>query len=178
MKIIYSPPLSWCILNLKRLTWVLNGQKKFWTVNFFVSIFFPILRKNLFAQLSIRRRANLGKTYLIDIVGPQINFVFLTNLIRVLTKVSLFEFWPISFIKLELWIEGFDKTIGKNENWGKWLDIVAVILPEWEIPNWKKHFLLSLRVFQWQVILAGCKIYGIKELEAIELLCLGGLEKK
>ena len=28
------------------------------------------------------------------------------------------------------------------------------------------------------IILAGCKIYGIKELEAIELLCLGGLEKK
>ena len=42
----------------------------------------------------------------------------------------------------------------------------------------KLENILSMRVFQWQVILAGCKIYGIKELEAIELLCLGGLEKK
>ena len=83
-----------------------------------------------------------------------------------MTKVSLFKFWPISFIKLELWIEGFDKTLGTNENWGKWSDIVAVMLPEWK------------RVFQWQVILVRCKIYGIKELEASELLHLGGLEKK
>ena len=94
-----------------------------------------------------------------------------------MTKVSLFKFWPISFIKLELWIEGFDKTIGTNENWGKWSDIVAVMLPEWKIDT-KLENILSMRVFQWQVILAGCKIYGIKELEAIELLCLGGLEKK
>ena len=42
----------------------------------------------------------------------------------------------------------------------------------------KLENILSMRVFQWQVILVGCKIYGIKELEAIELLCLGGLEKK
>ena len=42
----------------------------------------------------------------------------------------------------------------------------------------KLENILSMRVFQWQVILAGCKIYGIKEFEAIELLCLGGLEKK
>ena len=93
-----------------------------------------------------------------------------------MTKVSLFKFWPISFIKLELWIEGFDKTIGTNENWGKWSDIVAVYVAR--MRDTKLENILSMRVFQWQVILAGCKIYGIKELEAIELLCLGGLEKK
>ena len=32
----------------------------------------------------------------------------------------------------------------------------------------KLENILSMRVFEWLVILVGCKIYGIKELEASE----------
>ena len=32
----------------------------------------------------------------------------------------------------------------------------------------KLENMLSMRVFEWLVILVGCKIYGIKELEASE----------
>ena len=34
------------------IIWVLNGKKIFWTVSFFVSLFFPILWKKYFAKLS------------------------------------------------------------------------------------------------------------------------------
>ena len=54
----------------------------------------------------------------------------------------------------------------KNKNWGWWSDIVAVMLPE--ISSWETILenLLSMRIFEWLVILIGCKIYGIKEFEA------------
>ena len=45
----------------------------------------------------------------------------------------------------------------------KWSDIVAVMLPDIKLEN-----ILSMRVFEWLVILVGCKIYEIKELEANE----------
>ena len=34
------------------ITWLLNGEKIFWAVNFFVSLFFPILGNNFFPKLS------------------------------------------------------------------------------------------------------------------------------
>ena len=58
----------------------------------------------------------------------------------------------------------------KNKNWGRlWgrlSDIVAVMLPE--INSWETILenLLSMRVFEWLVILIGFKIYDIKEFEA------------
>ena len=57
----------------------------------------------------------------------------------------------------------------KNKYWGRWSDIVAVMLPV--INSWETILenLLSLRVFEWLVILIGCKIYGIKEFEARSL---------
>ena len=50
----------------------------------------------------------------------------------------------------------------------KLLDIVAVILPDIISGEIKLENILSIRVFAWLVMLVGCKIYGIKELEANE----------
>ena len=51
-------------------------------------------------------------------------------------------------------------------------NVVAVMLPDkidiGKIGKIKLQKLLSMRVFEWLVILVGCKIYGIKELEASE----------
>ena len=77
----------------------------------------------------------------------------------------MFKFWPISFI-IDFWVGGFDRILGTNENWGKWSDIVAVMLPDIISGEIKLENILSMRVFEWLVILVGCKIYGIKELEA------------
>ena len=66
-------------------------------------------------------------------------------------------------------VEEFDRILGTNENSGKWSDIVAVMLPD--IVSWKIKLenILYVRAFEWLVvILVGCKIYGIKELEASE----------
>ena len=61
--------------------------------------------------------------------------------------------------------EAFESTLGANKNWNRWSDIVAVILPE--ITSWEtiSGNILSVRVFEWLVILVGCKINGIKESE-------------
>ena len=61
----------------------------------------------------------------------------------------------------------FGSTLGASKNWDRWSDIVAVVLPEialWEIILRK---ILSIRGSEWLVILVGCKIYGMKEIEAI-----------
>ena len=45
-------------------------------------------------------------------------------------EVFLFNFWPISFIKVRfLAMTGFGKVLGTNHNWGKWWDTVGVMLP-------------------------------------------------
>ena len=69
---------------------------------------------------------------------------------------------------MHFWHECFESTLGANKNWGRSLDIVAVILPEvtlWEIIL---EYILSMRVFEWLVILVGCNIYGNKEFKARE----------
>ena len=38
--------------------------------------------------------------------------------------------------KLDFWVEGFDRILGTNENWGKWSDVVVVMLPH--IISWEK----------------------------------------
>ena len=58
--------------------------------------------------------------------------------------------------------------LGTNENWGKWSDIVAVMLPDIMLGEIKLENIMSMRVFEWLVILVWCKIYGIKELRASE----------
>ena len=53
LKIIYTPPLSMVCFKFKNdITWLLNGEDFFWAVNFFVSLFFPILGNNFFLKLS------------------------------------------------------------------------------------------------------------------------------
>ena len=46
--------------------------------------------------------------------------------------------------------------------------MVAVMLPDIILWKIKLENILSMRVFEWLVILFGCKIYGIKELDASE----------
>ena len=47
-------------------------------------------------------------------------------------------------------------------------DIVTVMLPDIISGEIKLENILSMRVFEWLVILVGCKIYGMKGLEANE----------
>ena len=51
-------------------------------------------------------------------------------------------------------------------NWGRWSDLVAVILPGIMFGSITFENLLSIRVLECLVILVGCKIKGISELEA------------
>ena len=69
---------------------------------------------------------------------------------------------------MDFWHELFESTLGANKNWGRWSDIVTVMLPE--ITSWEiiLENVFSMRVFEWLVILVGCNMYGIKEFEARE----------
>ena len=53
-------------------------------------------------------------------------------------------------------------------NWGRWSEIVAVKLPDIMSGSITFENILSIRVLEWLVILVGCKIKGINELEARE----------
>ena len=61
-----------------------------------------------------------------------------------------------------------ERILGTNENWGKWSVIVAVMLPHIVPREIQLENILSIRDFEWLVILVGSNIYGIKELEACE----------
>ena len=53
-------------------------------------------------------------------------------------------------------------------NWARWSEMVAVKLPD-VMSGWITfENILSARVLGWLVILVGCKIKGINELEARE----------
>ena len=53
-------------------------------------------------------------------------------------------------------------------NRGRWSEILAVKLPD-TMSGWVKfENILSIRVLEWLVILFGCEIKGINELEARE----------
>ena len=60
------------------------------------------------------------------------------------------------------------KIWGINANSGRWLEIVAVKLPGIMSGLIILENILSKRVLEWLVILVGCKIKGINELEAGE----------
>ena len=64
------------------------------------------------------------------------------------------------------WHEFFESTLGANKNWSRWSDIVAVMLPENTSREIILENILSMRTFEWLVILFGYNIYDIKEFEA------------
>ena len=53
-------------------------------------------------------------------------------------------------------------------NWGRWTEMVAVKLADIMSGSITFENILSIRVLEWLVILVGCKIKGINELEARE----------
>ena len=69
---------------------------------------------------------------------------------------------------MNLWHGAFESTLRANKNWGRWSDIVAIILPAYTLWEIILENILSMRLFEWLVILAGCKIYRVKEIEATE----------
>ena len=54
------------------------------------------------------------------------------------------------------------QNIRNNKNWGKWSDIVTVMLPDIILCETKLQNIMSMRLFEWLVILVGCTVYGIK----------------
>ena len=67
---------------------------------------------------------------------------------------------------MDFWHDVFESTQGANKTWGRWSDIVAVMLPEilsWEIIL---ENIFSMRVFESLVILLGYKIFGITDFES------------
>ena len=53
-------------------------------------------------------------------------------------------------------------------NWGKWWEIEAVKLPDISSGSTTFENILSIRILEWRVILVGCKIKGINDLEVRE----------
>ena len=62
----------------------------------------------------------------------------------------------------------FPNISGIIANWDKWSEIVAAKLPVITSGSIILENILSIRVLDWLVILVGCKIKGINELEARE----------
>ena len=58
--------------------------------------------------------------------------------------------------------------LGIIENWGRWLKTMAVKLPATMSGSITFENILSIRVLEWLIIVVGCKIKGINELEARE----------
>ena len=69
---------------------------------------------------------------------------------------------------MDFWVGGFGWILGTNENWGKWSDLVVIMLLDIISGEIKLENILSSRVFEWLLILVGCKIYRIKALETSE----------
>ena len=47
----------------------------------------------------------------------------------------------------DFWQDGFENTLEKNENCGRWLDIVTVMLPE--VTSWEIAFENILSMSVW-----------------------------
>ena len=63
---------------------------------------------------------------------------------------------------VDFWLEGFDKIFGTNKNWGKWSDMVAVMLADIISDVIKLENIFSM-VPEWLVILLYRKIHGEKK---------------
>ena len=55
-------------------------------------------------------------------------------------------------------MKGFGKILGTNHNCGKWWDTAGVMLPGVNSQEIKLDNILSVRIFEWLVILVGCMI--------------------
>ena len=69
---------------------------------------------------------------------------------------------------LDLLPETLPNILGIIENWDRWSEMVAVKLPDIMSGSITFKIILSIRILEWLVILVGCKIKGINELEARE----------
>ena len=58
--------------------------------------------------------------------------------------------------------------LGIIENWGRWSELVAVELTDIMSGSITFENLLFIWILEWLVILVGCKIKGMDELEARE----------
>ena len=69
---------------------------------------------------------------------------------------------------MDFWHEFFENPLEANKNWGRWSNINKIMLPE--ITSWGiiLENILSMRVFEWLVVLVGCNMNGIKEYETRE----------
>ena len=70
-------------------------------------------------------------------------------------------------------LEIMPKILVITENWDRWSEMVGVELPDITITYYNTESItfeniLSIRVLEWPVILIGCKITGINNLEARE----------
>ena len=69
---------------------------------------------------------------------------------------------------LNLLPEILRKILGIVSNWGKWSEMVEFKLFDF-IFGWRAfENILSKRILKWLVILVGCKIKGVNELEIRE----------
>ena len=58
--------------------------------------------------------------------------------------------------------------LGMIENWGKWSEMGAVKSSDIITGSMTVEHILSITVLKWQVILVGCKIKGLNDLETRE----------
>ena len=58
--------------------------------------------------------------------------------------------------------------LGMIENWGKWSEMGAVKSPDIITGSMTVEHILSITVLKWQVILVGCKIKVLNDLETRE----------
>ena len=59
--------------------------------------------------------------------------------------------------------KGFESTLGANKSWGRWSDMVAVMLPDIILYESTFEKILSMKVLERLVSLVDCKVYGMIE---------------
>ena len=69
---------------------------------------------------------------------------------------------------LDLLTEILPVILRTIENWGRWSEIVAVKYPDIMSRSLTFENRFSIRILEWLVIMVGCKIKGINELEVRE----------
>ena len=77
-------------------------------------------------------------------------------------KSPLLNFDQFCHKIVHFWLEGFDRMFGTNKNWGKWSDMVAVMLADIISYVIKLEKIFSV-VPEWLVILLDWKIHGEKK---------------
>ena len=80
----------------------------------------------------------------------------------------LFKFAPVSFMNIRFLLILLSKILEIVANLGTWSDMEAVKLPDIISVSLNFWNILSTRRLEWLVMLVGCKIKGINEIEASE----------